>query len=291
MPGVTLRPLALFVACAAAAAQSPFQWQDYKDGRIELAENGRTALVYNYGPQLRNGAPADRRRCCYIFPLFTPAGVSILDDFPKDHWHHRGLFWAWPVVETGAGNFDLWTLKGIEDRFERFVEVRPGRLVVDNAWYAGNWRVVKETVTLDPAPARGGLRELNVEVRLEALNAPVTLRGSRETGKSYGGFSARFAPRGGTVLRADGGEIARDEDLNRHGWAELEAVYGGRRAVLRITPDPADPGAPYQWCLRNYGFAGASFPGKAPGIDSYTLQPGKPLVLKFRVRAADVPPE
>jgi len=81
-------------------AQAPFAWKYIGDGRMELREGGKAALVYNYGPQLKAGAPEDRRRCCYIFPLYTPGGVSMLDDFPADHWHHRGLFWAWPVVET-----------------------------------------------------------------------------------------------------------------------------------------------------------------------------------------------
>jgi Methane oxygenase PmoA len=123
----------------------------------------------------------------------------------------------------------------------------------------------------------------------EAMGQPVTLKGSRETGKSYGGVSARFAPRTGTVIRADGAVVAKDEDLNPHAWAELEAVYGGKRAGLRITPDPKNVGAPYQWCLRNYGFVGASFPGRTATSDGYTLQPGKPVTLKFRVRAYDAP--
>jgi hypothetical protein len=64
-------------------------------------------------------------------------------------------------------------------------------------------------------------------------------------------------------------------------------VYQGKRAILRITPDPSDTGTPYQWCLRNYGFAGASFPGKTASTDAYTLEPGKPLTLRFQVTASD----
>src|SRR5215467_4614640 len=91
-----------------AAGQGSFTWKDLGDGRIELDENGKPALVYNYGIQWKEGAPEDRRRCCYIFPVYTPAGVSMLDDFPKDHWHHRGLFWSWPDVETGGKTYDIW---------------------------------------------------------------------------------------------------------------------------------------------------------------------------------------
>jgi hypothetical protein len=48
-----------------ALARSPFAWKDIGDGRMELREQGNAALVYNYGPQLKAGAPEDRRRCCY----------------------------------------------------------------------------------------------------------------------------------------------------------------------------------------------------------------------------------
>jgi hypothetical protein len=58
--------------------------------------------------------------------------------------------------------------------------------------------------------------------------------------------------------------------------------------VLRITPDEKDPGAPYQWCLRSYGFVGASFPGRTDQVESYTLEPGKPLTLRFRVSVSDL---
>src|SRR5256714_7531531 len=90
-----MNKLLLFLALPVLGAE-PFAWKDLGEGRMELRESGKPALVYNYGVQSREGAPEDRKRCCYIFPVYTPAGVSMLDDFPRDHWHHRGLFWAWP---------------------------------------------------------------------------------------------------------------------------------------------------------------------------------------------------
>jgi hypothetical protein len=281
----------LFLLALPLWAQSPFTWKDLGD-RMELRENGKPALVYTYGPQLRDGAPENRRRCCYIFPLYTPAGVSMLDDFPKDHWHHRGLFWAWPVVETGGKTYDLWMNLTAAPQMEKAPAVdafaHTAGLKTVNVWRADGKNIVRETLELLVTPAQGGARTLAVQLTWEALGAPVTLRGSREAGKSYGGFSARFADRTGTVLRADGETLAKDEDLTSRAWAELEGVYGGRRAALRITPDSKNLGAPYEWCLRNYGFVGASFPGRTATEDGYTLQPGTPLTLRFAVRAADL---
>lgn len=286
-----MRLLVLSVVAVAAFGASRMQWRSTEDGQMELREGGRTVLVYNPQPQLKPGAPEDRRRCCYVYPLYTPAGVSMLDDFPKDHWHHRGLFWAWPQVETRGQRYDGWMMHGMTVRSERAAAMPGsplGSFTAVNSWYAGETKIVSETVSLTAYPAKKNSRDIDLTLTLEAVGALVTLRGSHEEGKSYGGVSARFAPRENTVIRADSAQITKDQDLVRHYWAELEGTYSGKRVVLRITPNPANPGAPFQWCLRDYGFVGASFPGKTPEQNEYTLEPGKPLVLKFRITVADL---
>ena len=282
------RRLSLLFMALPLLAQSSFTWNDLGDGRIELREAGKPVLFYNYGPQLKSGAPEEKRRCCYVFPLYTPAGVSMLDDFPKDHWHHRGLFWSWPVVETGGKKYDIWMTFTARHRSPKPPVTKGATLKTENFWVADGKDIVKENLTLTAFPIKGNARELEVELMWEALGAPVTLRGSQETGKSYGGVSTRFAARENTVLRADGEVLTKDEDLTPRKWAELEGTYDGKRVALRITPDEKNPGAPHQWCLRNYGFVGASFPGRTATVESLTLEPGKPLTLKFRVQVRDV---
>ncbi|MGB9605459.1 MAG: DUF6807 family protein, partial [Bryobacteraceae bacterium] len=65
----------------AAAPGSPFAFREVGAGRLELSENGRPVFVYNYGMQLKEGAPEDRQRCCYLHPVWTPAGTVVTDDF------------------------------------------------------------------------------------------------------------------------------------------------------------------------------------------------------------------
>jgi len=288
MPRAASLTLLLFASMLSAGE---FAWKDIA-GAMVLTEDGKPALAYKHAQTLAPGAPEDRRRCCYLFPVMTPAGVSPLDDFPKDHYHHRGLFWSWPVVEAEGQRYDIWLVKGIAARAMGPVSTRlaNGRasLEVTNGWFAGERQLVKEQVRVEVLPVAGSTRTLRVELQFEALGVPVTLRGSQEKGKSYGGFSARFAPREDTVLRADGERLQRDEDLIPHKWAELEAVYKGQRAVVRITPDASNPLAPYQWCLRAYGFVGASFPGRTETVQGYTLEPGKPLRLAFTVTLTDL---
>ncbi|MCC7154788.1 MAG: PmoA family protein [Bryobacterales bacterium] len=272
----------------AATAADRFAIQDIGGDRVMVLENGKPYLVYNFGPQLLKGVPEDRKRCCYIFPVYTPDGVSVTDDFPKDHYHHRGLFWAWPEIETSTGIYDLWTLKGAEHRFKRWLEQESGEtgasLTVDNGWYIKGKEVALENVHISIHPSASAQRDFSVTLTITA-NQPLTIRGSQDNSKGYGGFSARFAPRQDTIIRTDKGVLAGDEDHVRHDWAELEASYSGKKAVLRITSEASNPGAPYEWCLRQYGFVGANF----PGVSGFRLEPLKPLILKFRVSLRDLP--
>jgi hypothetical protein len=269
-----------------------FVWKRHAElGRLELLEDGRTALVYNYGPQLPPGVPEDRRRCCYLHPVNTPSGVTITDDFPADHYHHRGIFFGWAVVQFEGRTYDNWMLKGIGPR-NLSVETTLGpqaSLTARNQWMVGERTIADEVQRLVVDPSRGGGREASIEITLTAREAPVVLKPVGDAHKSYGGFNARFAPRSETRITADTGPVTKDEDLNPHTWVEYEAIYGGRRAALRVTPDPANPGGPPQWCLRFYGFAGAAFPGKSPALSSYTLEPGKPLTLRYRLTLRDLP--
>ena len=133
------------------------------------------------------------------------------------------------MVETAAGKTDIWMMKGIGHRLVRIVSKKGGELVVENGWFAGEKEWVRERVLI--RAARAG--EFRVELTLTALGGAVTLRGSQEKGKSYGGFSARFAEREGTAIRTGEGAVLKDEDLVKHAWAEMSGVYGGRAATLR----------------------------------------------------------
>lgn len=269
----------LFMVLAAA----PFEFRDISSTSIELRENGQPVYVYNHGMMLANGAPENRRRAGYLHPVYAPNGVVVTDDFPRDHWHHRGIFWAWPIVMIDGKRHDQWMMATPQTRLERWLEkkVFPSSAVLaaENGWYLGEQKVVSETIRITAHPVRDGKRILDFELTFTATTAPVEIAGSPDNRKGYGGFSVRFAPRQNTVLTTDAGREAKDTDMVPHPWAQLEAEYGGRRAALRIDDDPSNPGAPNGWCLRHYGFLGVNFPGTQP----FQLVPGKPLKLKYRV--------
>ena len=189
------------------AGATGFRFAPVDDGALGLWDGDRPVLVYNHGVRAKAGVPDDRRRSSYVHPLYGLDGEVLTDDFPKDHYHHRGLFWAWPHVRIGPKEYDLWMLKGIRQQFERWTQRKADRgtavLGAENGWYVGERRILREEVRFTVAAATAEGRAIDVALTLTALDDPVTLRGAE--GKGYGGLSIRFAPRRGTAITtADG---------------------------------------------------------------------------------------
>jgi len=277
----------LWLWAGALAAQTGFTLRESEPGSLEIRENGRPVLVYRAAPQWKPGVPERYRRGCYVHPLWTPGGVILTDDFPADHYHHRGMAWMWPEVFWRGQQYDMWVPGELQNRFVRWLERSAGRqrarLRVENGWFLGSEQALRETVAIDVSPAVGPSRTLAVELRFTPLREPVTVRGVTPDKKGYGGFVLRFAPRTATWVRGPGEHDAPDSNLRPLPWAELEGVFAGKRAGARITIDPANPGYPNGWCLRHYGFLGVNF----PGLTGYAMEPGKPLTLRYRVTVFD----
>jgi hypothetical protein len=271
--------LALLPACAYAQ----FQLRDVNDKSVELLDNGSPVFDLNYGMMLKPGVNPDRTRCCYLSPVHAPNGVVITDDFPKDHPHHRGIFWAWPVVKVDGKTYDLWTIKGIHAHFTKWLTREAhhdsARLSFEDRWFVGDRPVVEEQVTIIAHPAKSGERNIDFAISLKALVDGVEIAGQPDERKGYGGLSIRFAPRTNTVLTTPDNKNAPDSNLTPEPWAQLTGNFNGKEAGARITIDPANAGFPNDWCLRHYGFVGVNYPGLA----SVKLSTTKDLVMKYSV--------
>jgi hypothetical protein len=62
----------------------------------------------------------------YLYPLFTPAGKPVSDDFPPKHIHHHGVWWAWTKTEFEDRHPDFWNMGDNKGRVEF--------LAVDDVW-------------------------------------------------------------------------------------------------------------------------------------------------------------
>jgi hypothetical protein len=270
-----------------AAPAAAFQFVEQEGGRLHLAEADKPVLAYCWGDQLKEGAPANFKRSCYVHPVFGLDGEELTDDFPKDHYHHRGVSWMWPRMKVaGRGaerDIDLWAVKGIRQHFVKWLERRAdaaaATVAVENSWVIDGPPVAKETVRLTAHKAGAAGRAIDVELRFEALSGPIEIRG--EITKGYGGLCFRFAPREDTVITTPAGKQDKDSDHLKFPWADLSARFAGRTEMsgAAVFIHPANPAAPNEWTLRHYGFLGPCW----PGMETVTLEPGKPVTLRYRL--------
>jgi len=271
------------------AAQTSFAFREIGGTGLELSENGKPVFVYNYGMILADDFPEAMRRSSYLHPVYSPNGAVLTDDFNADHPHHRGISWMWPVVAVDGKKGDLWMVKEFRQKFLRWqaqeTQESHARLAIENGWFDGDRQFVKEEVEIVAHPAADNKRLLEFTLRFEATDQPVQIAGTPDGKKGFGGFCFRFAPRDGgadkTIIRTEAGVAKKDAVLACHRWAELAGSFQGKVAGARVEDTSANPGYPKNgWLLRHgFGFLNVSY----PGLEPVTLEPQKPLVLKYRV--------
>lgn len=278
-----VRVAAAVLVGGAAHAAGGFRFVPVDDKSLGLWEGDKPVLVYNHGVIHKAGVPADRARSSYVHPLYGLDGEVLTDDFPRDHYHHRGLFWAWPHVQVGDPHFDLWMLKGISQRFERWLEQRVETdravLAAENSWIAGLERVVREEVRLTVHRAGTDERAIDVDLTWVPVRQPLTLTGAE--GKSYGGLTLRFAPGTNTVITIPAGRTTRDLPMTNLPWADLTRLWTKERVTsgAALFVHPRHPDFPPQWLTRHYGVLCLGWPGVRPA----TFPPGQPIRCRYRV--------
>ncbi|HWQ91321.1 MAG TPA: DUF6807 family protein [Clostridia bacterium] len=279
---LTLSALSLSAAVNCFAAAS-FRFAPVSTDSLGLWEGDKPVLVYNHGIIKKAGVPADRARSTYIHPLYGLDGEILTDDFPKDHYHHRGLFWAWPHVTTGGKHYDLWMLNGVAQKFERWLgrEATSSNAVlkVQNGWYAGDRKIMDERVTISVHPATQDARAIDLDFTWTPQDEAVTLAGAE--GKSYGGLTLRFSPRTKTVITTPLGIDEKDLPMTRLAWADLTAQYPGveQPTGAAIFVSKTHPDFPPMWLTRHYGVLCLGW----PGVEPMTFPAGKPIRCQYRV--------
>ncbi|NLE37078.1 MAG: hypothetical protein GX621_03540 [Pirellulaceae bacterium] len=269
-----------------------FQWTADSPASLRLEEAGRPVFVYNHGDITNEAVPekdARRTRGCYLHPVFGLDGEVLTEDFPRDHYHHHGLFWAWPHVEIDGRHYDLWMGRNIRQRFVRWLDgdggtaggMQSGTIGVENGWFAGKRKVMIERVWLTAHKSIDGAQAIDLTLVLIPVDRPITLRGAEN--KSYGGPCIRFAVprRQRPTITVPDGVTDKDLSMTRLAWADLAYAFGETDkpsgASLMISKTHAD--FPPMWLTRHYGPLCIGF----PGVESKTFEPNEPLTLKYRL--------
>ena len=253
-----------------------------------MSEGNKPVLAYNYGTitDERISKTDNRRsRACYIHPLWGLGGEVLTDDFPKDHYHHHGVFWAWPHVEIGDEKYDLWMYKTITPKFVRWLSCDVGPLAavlgVENGWFVDDRRVMIERVWIRVNKATRTERAVDLDFTWIPIDRPITLRGAE--GKSYGGLTLRFAVANekDSTITVPAGTSQKDLPDTSLPWADLSAKFAGAKqpSGAAIFAPREHPDYPPTWLTRHYGALCVGW----PGVKGKTFEPGKPIHLQYRI--------
>ena len=284
MKNICIFTLVFGILAAGCSAQLEMI-EDLEKGVLTIREGSSLVLSYRFGDQLPTGIASEQIRSCYIHPLFSLDGTALTVDFPKDHPHHHGVFWTWPVVKTRGQDTQTWhpDSPSLRQHFVRWLkrEVNEdlAELCVENVWkLAGQEVVAREVVTLLVHPKDGPGRVLDVEIKLQAIGGPLMLTGAPEQDKGYGGLCLRGADLfTGAQLTTEKGKLDKDSTDVSFRWADLSTPDVG----VAVFVSPTHPDFPPTWLIRN-SYAGI-LNVTWPGLQSTTIEAGQSVTLSYRI--------
>jgi hypothetical protein len=264
-----------------------------------MSVGGKPVLVYNRARQQPpEGADPVFAASGFIHPLYSPAGKVLTDDFPPDHYHQHGIFFAWVDTSFEGREVDFWnqakktgntehfTLKDIRSG-DVFAELTVVRRYLDLTAPDGPKPAIEETWVIRVYnQANPFLVDIESEQRT-AGTSPLTVNENR-----YGGFAIRgarewFEDPAGNFLTSDG-RGQEDGNHTRPNWVEIHGPVDGTPAGALLMGSPANfrhlqtvrlhPNKPY-FCF-------------APMVEGeFQIEPGELYNSHYRITTHDGAPD
>ncbi len=293
--------LVMFVAATCALVSRAFVESPAEQAAIRFTKDSQgywftegDRKVLFYQAQRKALPDGQAARSNYFHPLYDLDGNVLTEDFPKDHIHHRGIFWAWHQVRiNGKSVQDQWVNRDSIWTVQRATatesEDRTASLVLQVVWESplftdgkGQRRpFVEEQSVTRVHPAEGSVRKIDFHQRLTALVDGVEIGGS-EDDKGYGGFSYRVVmPPDIRFTGAQGVVTPIENAVGASPWMDVSGTYGtAGKSGLTVLTHPRTTGFPQQWILRARGsMQNAVYPGRQP----VAIPRDRPVILNYRL--------
>ncbi|HIF35027.1 MAG TPA: hypothetical protein EYQ75_25900 [Planctomycetaceae bacterium] len=261
------------------------------DAGFEFIEDAVAVVSYQREPTERNGK---YRRSHYLHPILGLDGEVLTEDFPDDHLHHRGVFWAWhQVVVNNKQLGDAWICSDFHWDVVQAKITSPaplGRLNLDVHWSSNDYTdelgkripVVHERAQITVHPRTEHYRIIDVRFSLQPLVEGVAIGGSKDS-KGYGGFSVRMKMQPPMQFISAAGELEPTRNAIPGGsWIDIRGPIGrqSKLAGIAILQRSPSPGIPQPWILRRgRSMQNAAYPGRDPVL----LPHDKRLEFNYRL--------
>jgi len=275
-------------------------------GAVQMNVGGVRVLEFVTSSRLPLGVDGSNSRTGYLYPVYTPNGVLVTDDYPPDdeiepmHLHHHGTWGAWTRTQFNGHEVDFWNPWG---------QGRVDLEYVDRPWQGPVHAGLVATLTHEDI-GEGGTMALterwvvrvysthvgaapyfvfDLESTQQAVDAPLRL----ET-YHYGGFAVRGARewRGGKFqfLTSEGDTGQPDENVApRANWVHLGGQVGGQTAGYALLGHPTNVCAPQGLRLHPTDPYFSILPVAHDVCAPFDIVPGTPYVSHFRFVTSDGP--
>ena len=265
-----------------------------KDSGVLFKEGSDSILFYQTAHKELNGT---YKRSNYIHPLYTLDGEVFTEDFPSDHLHHRGVFWAWHQLYVGYKRIgDGWLIKDFKWQVLSVEELKKKgkqkRVKAHIIWKSPLWLdengnekpLVSEHTTITVFPKTENYRQIDIEISLIAQEPNLRIGGSEDE-KGYGGFSTRIRLDKDMIFTSSTGQVEpQQRPMEAEGWIDISGALGHHNLVAGITilSHHKNPGYPNPWILRQKGsMQNAVYPH--PGNKAVILSDIEPIILRYRI--------
>ena len=234
----------------------------------------------------------------YIHPVFTPSGRLVTDDYPSDHYHHHGIWFAWTKTEFEGAHPDFWNVGDKTGRVE--FEAVDG--VSNGAVYAG-FKSRQRYVALTGATPKIALNE-QWDVRVYdvgrwtnkpyflfdivatqqcASTSPLILEEYR-----YGGMGVRghrnWQDKSKVSFLTSEGKGRLDGNATRARWVHMSGLVDNETVGIAVLDHPGNFRSPQPLRIHpddpyfNY----------APSqLGRFEIKPGEKFVFRYRFVVAD----
>jgi hypothetical protein len=276
-----------------------------RDGsKLKLRVGDKTVLEYQAEPGdlPRPDIKPIFKRGGYIYPIFSPSGKLVVDDFPPNHVHHHGIWTAWTKTEFEGRHPDFWNMGDGKGRVE-FVNL-------DQHWSGpvhGGFRARHRYVDLMATPAKIAINEtwklklyaiegvskplrvFDLELHHEAAGAaPLILPKYHYGGLGFRGHRAWDGKPNCFFLTANGETDRVKGNETKGRWCHISGNVDGARTGVAILGHPGDFRAPQPMRLH----PSEPFFCYAPSQDGdWEIAPGKPYSARYRFIVQDGEPD
>jgi hypothetical protein len=233
-------------------------------------------------------------RSGYLHPLWTPAGRMISNDFPKTSEHHHGLWLAWRIAEFEGRSVNGWAPleKSGKVEFEKLEETSSGPVF---GGFTVRHRFVDLTTPDKPKTVLHETWSLRVyatqdtylfdleSIQTCASDSPLTVRKHYYGGLGFRGSSEWEGKESVAFLTSEGRTRVDGNGLPAR-WVAMNGTIAGNAAGIGFLGSPSNLRAPQATRLHPYEPFFCWVPAHD---DDFTIEPGKPLVSRYRFVVAD----